>query len=151
MRQFSNRVAISITDGRSVRDLFYNGLLNYFNEAGFSVTVFTEAISVPHFVKEWQRPGVEFATLSPCEPTSTRNRAFWMRRSIARAARQPVALAGMAGVRMAPVLPVARRICRALPARSPRATSYDAFACAPRGRAAACCPFTRHSDTRCRT
>jgi hypothetical protein len=84
MGQFNQRVAISITDGRSVRDLFYNGLLDYFNDAGFSVTVFTEAISVPHFVNEWQRPGVEFAPLLPCEPTSTRSRAFWIRRRIAR-------------------------------------------------------------------
>jgi CDP-Glycerol:Poly(glycerophosphate) glycerophosphotransferase len=84
MRQLNQRVAVSITEGRSVRDLFYNGLLDYFNDAGFTVTVFTEAIAVPRFIEEWQRPGVEFAPLLPCEATSARSRAFWMRRRVAR-------------------------------------------------------------------
>lgn len=78
------RVAISITEGRSVRDLFYNGLLDDFLGAGHCVTVFTEAVTVPRFTEEWSRPGVEFAPLLPCEPTSQRSRAFWMRRRVAR-------------------------------------------------------------------
>ena len=77
-------VAISITEGRSVRDLFYNGLLDYFRDANCDVTVFTEATTVPRFIEEWQRPGVEFAPLLPCDPTARRSRAFWMRRRVAK-------------------------------------------------------------------
>lgn len=76
-------VAISITEGRSVRDLFCNGLLDYFLDAGSAVTIFTEATSVPRFIEEWQRPGVDFAPLLPCDATSGRSRAFWLRRRIA--------------------------------------------------------------------
>lgn len=77
------RVAISITEGRSVRDLFCNGLLDYFRDAGCAVTIFTEATTVPRFIEEWQRPGVDFAPLLPCDATSGRSRAFWMRRRVA--------------------------------------------------------------------
>lgn len=80
----TGHVALSITEGRTVRDLFYNGLLDRLREAGFTVSIFTEATTVPEFVQEWQRPGIEFATLLPCDSTQWRSRAFWMRRRLVR-------------------------------------------------------------------
>lgn len=77
-------IAVSITEGRTVRDLFSNGLCDRLSDAGFGVTVFTEATGVPAFVREWARPGVEFVPFLPCESTSWRSRAFWMRRRVAR-------------------------------------------------------------------
>ncbi|MDL1894822.1 hypothetical protein FBQ82_00980 [Anaerolineae bacterium CFX7] len=78
-------IAVSITEGRTVRDLFYNGLLDNLLENGFdSVTIFTEAVRVPEFIREWKRPEVEFASLLPCDITSWRQRAFWMRRRLVR-------------------------------------------------------------------
>lgn len=78
-------IAVSITEGRTVRDLFYNGLLDVLLENGFgSITIFTEAVTVPEFVARWKRPGIEFAPLLPCDTTAGRQRAFWMRRRLAR-------------------------------------------------------------------
>lgn len=77
-------MAISITEGRSVRDLFYNGLLDDFLADGYAVTIFSEATTVPRFVEEWQKPGIDFAPLLSCEPTAERSRAFWMRRRVSR-------------------------------------------------------------------
>jgi len=79
----SKHIAISVTEGRTVRDLFYNGLLDDLTQAGFSITVFTEAFRVPEFVNLWKRPNIEFAPLLPCEPTLWRSRAFWLRRRVA--------------------------------------------------------------------
>ena len=80
----TRHVALSITEGRTVRDLLYNGLLDRLCEAGCTVTVFTEATAVPEFIQEWQRPGIEFATLLPCGSTSWRSRAFRLRRRLVR-------------------------------------------------------------------
>ena len=77
-------IALSITEGRTVRDLLYNGLLDRFTDAGLTVTLFTEASQVPSFVEEWERPGVELAPLYPCDHTSWHNRAYYVRRRIAR-------------------------------------------------------------------
>ena len=63
----SPHVALSITEGRTVRDLFYNGLLDYLTVAGATVTVFTEAVAVPEFVAEWQGAGVMFAPFIPIQ------------------------------------------------------------------------------------
>jgi len=79
-----HRIALSLAEGRTVRDLFYNGLLDQLEEAGFALTIFTEAVTVPEFVREWQRPGLEFAPLFPCETNRSRSRAFWMRRRVVR-------------------------------------------------------------------
>ena len=84
MRNKNRAMAVSITEGRTVRDLFYNGLLDYLRDAGFTVTIFTEAVSVPGFIQEWQRPGVQFAPLFPCDTTQSRSRAFWIRRRLIR-------------------------------------------------------------------
>ena len=78
-------VAISITEGRTVRDLLYNGFLDLLTDSGLSVTLFTEAWRVPAFAAEWARPGlVDLAPLYPCEHTSRHNRGYYMRRRLIR-------------------------------------------------------------------
>lgn len=78
-------LALSITDGRTVRDLFYNGLLDHLADVGFeNIIVFTEATRVSEFVDTWRRPNVEFKFLYPCGQSQWRQRAFWMRRRIAK-------------------------------------------------------------------
>jgi hypothetical protein len=81
----NRHIALSVTEGRTVRDLFYNGFLDQLRQQGSTVTVFTEAANVAHFVEEWQSPEVEFAPLLPSELTAARSRAFWMRRRFAKA------------------------------------------------------------------
>ncbi len=78
------RVAISIDDGRAVRDLFYNGLLDLLVARDIEVTIFTEAITVPDFVQTWSRPGVQFARLWPCTFDRKRLYAFHLRRRLMR-------------------------------------------------------------------
>ena len=78
------RIALSITEGRTVRDLFYNGLLDMLCDAGYEVTVFTEAFTVPEFVKEWSRPGVDFQPLLPCDWSGWRSRSLRLRRRLSR-------------------------------------------------------------------
>lgn len=77
-------IALSITEGRTVRDLFCNGLLDRFTEAGATVAVFTEAVNVKPFIDEWSSPGVSFHMLHPCTSTSSRSRAWRVRKSIAK-------------------------------------------------------------------
>ncbi len=90
------RLALSITEGRTVRDLLYNGLLDRLTEAGFAITVFTEAAHLPEFVGEWQRPGIAFEPLLPCPVTAWRSRAFWMRRRLVRLGNRPLLQAWLA-------------------------------------------------------
>lgn len=83
--EFLVNIAISITEGRSVRDLFYNGLLDYLINFGIKkIIIFTEATRVSEFVNVWKRPNIEFAFLHPCGPSQWRQHAFWMRRRIAK-------------------------------------------------------------------
>lgn len=89
-------IAISVTEGRTVRDLFYNGLLDQLRANGCTVTIFTEASRVTDFVKEWQGVGIEFAGLAPAESTTARTRAFWMRRRFAKMQMTPLLRAWVA-------------------------------------------------------
>ena len=88
MRTVDRSIALSITEGRTVRDLLYNGLCDHLLEAGCSITIFTEAVTVPAFVREWRRPGVDFAPLLPSDPSPWRSRAFYIRRRLARLGRR---------------------------------------------------------------
>jgi hypothetical protein len=94
--KWSHRIALSLTEGRTVRDLFYNGLLDRLCEAGFVITIFTEAINAPGFVQEWQRPEIEFEPLYSCDSALWRNRAFWIRRRLARLGNQTLLRAWLA-------------------------------------------------------
>ena len=80
----AKHIAISLTEGRTVRDLFYNGLLDHFATAGYTITLFTEALRVPAFTKEWSLPYLELAPLQPVKSSSWATRAFWIRRWLSR-------------------------------------------------------------------
>ena len=81
-RSSNQHIALSITDGRTVRDLFHNGLLDYLQDMGFSVTVFTEATTVPSFIREWQRAKVDFARLYPVTMSRARYHSLKLRRKL---------------------------------------------------------------------
>lgn len=69
-----NSIALSITEGRVVRDLFHNGLLEMLNDEGHDVLIISPAARVPQFVQTWARPGVRFANLAPYKLTAYDNR-----------------------------------------------------------------------------
>src|SRR5688572_15382381 len=77
------RVAMSLTEGRTCRDLFYNGFLEMLHDAGADLTIFTEATRVTEFTETWRRPGVEFSYLYPRESSSGATRAYWIRHKLA--------------------------------------------------------------------
>lgn len=76
--------ALSLTEGRLLRDLFYNGFQEHFFEAGHALTIFSEAARVPSFGEEWKHEQVQFQPLSIPVPPSGVNMAHSFRRIIAR-------------------------------------------------------------------
>jgi len=76
------RIIVSVDEGRTVRDLFYNGFLDLLIEKGFEISIFTEAVTVPPFIQSWKKPGVEFHRLLPTSFTKARNYAFRARRKL---------------------------------------------------------------------
>ncbi len=58
-------IIISFDEGRVVRDLFCNGLLDMLINQGYSIDVFTPAARVESFVKQWEKPGVKFYPIKP--------------------------------------------------------------------------------------
>lgn len=90
------RVAVSITEGRTVRDLFYSGFLDKLVVAGVEVTIFTEATAVPAFVAEWSRPGVTFERFVPRDYDPWQSRAVAVRRRLARLGRHSLLEAWLA-------------------------------------------------------
>lgn len=75
-KEYCVNIAISITEGRTVRDLFYNGLLDYFVKDDFLVTVFTDAVAVPEFTNLWQNSNIEFRQLFHYELSNWEKRAI---------------------------------------------------------------------------
>ncbi len=59
------RIALSITEGRVVRDLFENGMLEKLRSLNVEVLCLTPAARVPSFVERWSTPSVKFHTLEP--------------------------------------------------------------------------------------
>ncbi len=59
------KIAISFTEGRVVRDLFYNHLPDLLIDLGYSLDIFTPAACVPSFKEKWQRSGLSFFPLKP--------------------------------------------------------------------------------------
>ncbi len=59
------RIALSFSEGRVVRDLFCNNLLDKLLDQGIEFDVFTPAARVPFFTNQWQRPGLSFFPLKP--------------------------------------------------------------------------------------
>jgi len=77
--QAPGNLAISICDGRTVRDLFCNGLLDAIIEAGHRLTIFTEAVNTPEFVNEWKREEIRFRRLLPCRNLKRAKRLMQLR------------------------------------------------------------------------
>lgn len=78
-------IVISITEGRTIRDLLYNGLLEFLRAAGFSkITIFTEAVQVSEFIREFEGEGISFRMMHDVLGNKGRNRAFYIRRKLAR-------------------------------------------------------------------
>lgn len=73
------KVAISITEGRVVRDLFENGFLDMVIAQNMEIMFFTPATRVPDFAERWLRPGITFHTLPPYEMEVNLSRFLRMR------------------------------------------------------------------------
>ena len=80
----AKHIVLSITHGRSVRDLFHNGLLDLLIDSGFRVTVVTSAASVPSFVNQWKHPAVDMVSLHETKTSRARNVAQRVRHLMAR-------------------------------------------------------------------
>jgi gamma-glutamyl-gamma-aminobutyrate hydrolase PuuD len=48
-------IALSVIEGRVVRDLFENGFLNFLEKENIEVVLYTPAATVPYFNKKWER------------------------------------------------------------------------------------------------
>ncbi|MDH3709643.1 MAG: CDP-glycerol glycerophosphotransferase family protein [Cyclobacteriaceae bacterium] len=80
----NKEIALSLVEGRTVRDLFYNGLLSELTEAGYHVTIFTEATEVTAFIEAWRAPNLTFRAFTPCTSNKKNRRYFYLRRKLAR-------------------------------------------------------------------
>ena len=60
-----DKILISFTEGRVVRDLLYNDLSSYLFMYGYSIELFTPAAKVPNFMEQWKQPSLNFNYLSP--------------------------------------------------------------------------------------
>jgi UDP-N-acetylglucosamine 2-epimerase len=78
-------IAISVAEGRLVRDLLQNSFLDAIIQSGFTVTLITPADRVPAFVQKWQRPELTFSHLYGVDNASAWvTRAMQMRKRIAK-------------------------------------------------------------------
>ena len=75
-----NHLSLSITEGRLVRDLLDNNLLDYFIQNKFKTTLYTEASKVSEFTNSLKNEYLDFRYLYPCGTNTARSRAYWMRR-----------------------------------------------------------------------
>ena len=75
-----NHLSLSITEGRLVRDLLDNNLLDYFANSNYKTTIYSEASKVPEFTNAFKNDHVDFKYLYPCGTNTSRSRAYWMRR-----------------------------------------------------------------------
>ena len=75
-------IAISISEGRVVRDLFYNRLPDMLIKQGYLIDIFTPAARVHSFVDQWQQPGVNFFALKPFFMDKKAYRAIEIRKRI---------------------------------------------------------------------
>ncbi len=76
----SNHISLSITEGRLVRDLLDNDLLDYFKDSEYQTTIYSEASEIDSFTNTYKNNYVDFRYLYPCGTTTSRSRAYWMRR-----------------------------------------------------------------------
>lgn len=80
----AGRVAVSLVDGRTVRDLLDNDLLGLLRARGFDVSLHTEAVRTASFAERVAAEGVDLVEMEPATESTGRARAYWMRRRIAR-------------------------------------------------------------------
>ncbi len=59
------KIAISLAEGRVVRDLFENGFLELAQEQDIDLICLTPSARVPEFIKKWTRPHVQYHLLKP--------------------------------------------------------------------------------------
>jgi hypothetical protein len=77
-------IAISITEGRVIRDLFDGGLLELLKEANLDVIIFTPSARVKAFVDIWENESVRFAILRPFDWTVKFQRLYALRKKVMR-------------------------------------------------------------------
>ncbi len=70
------KIALSFTEGRVVRDLFQNGLLDLLTSNSISVDLFTPAERVKSFTQQWEQPSIKFF---PLKPRNMGRKEFWTR------------------------------------------------------------------------
>lgn len=58
-------IAFSFTEGRIVRDLFYNNFFNILINNNYMIKIFSPAARVDSFVKKWGKPKQKILTLKP--------------------------------------------------------------------------------------
>jgi hypothetical protein len=73
------KIALSITEGRVIRDLFENGFIDTLRADNVDVVCFTPAARVPQFVTQWSQPGITFHALNPYELDSRVYRSLKIR------------------------------------------------------------------------
>lgn len=78
----SRHIAITITEGRVIRDLFYNNLPDMLINQGYILDIFTPAERVNNFVQEWSRQGLKFYPLKPYLLDNKAYRALEIRKRI---------------------------------------------------------------------
>lgn len=78
----SNHIAISLVDGRTVRDLFFNGLLSYLKDDDIATTIFTEAVRTPEFTEMWADKNIRYAYMAMELMSKWGKRAYWIRQEI---------------------------------------------------------------------
>ncbi len=75
----NKKIAVSITEGRVIRDLFENGFLDRLHASNMEMVCFTPAARVSQFVARWSQPGVTFHALNPYELNARVSRSLKVR------------------------------------------------------------------------
>jgi hypothetical protein len=75
-------IALSISEGRVIRDLFENGFLEILQARDIQVTCFTPAANVPSFISRWKKEGISFQLLYPYKLDNLAYRALHLRERI---------------------------------------------------------------------
>ena len=75
-------IAISITEGRVIRDLLDGGLLKLLNDNNINVVIFTPAARVKSFVEQWASANVCIELLKPVEWNTRMQRLHFLRSRI---------------------------------------------------------------------
>jgi len=81
----SRHIVVSITEARTIRDLFNNGFLDRLLSQGYRITICTEAVTYPPIVAEWEKRGIQVLKMVPMVATSMiQRRTRQVRRKLAK-------------------------------------------------------------------